>query len=327
MSEPAVRDPRNEAEARLPSGYEARVLEPSPPANQDPDWYADDPTDAEGAAGPVVTPIEGEGVSWAQLTRERPELAAFASDHWLGALRSLEPLPETYDTTRNALHQVAFFAVSPKRYTATGRLGLRYTHGGFGTPFYGEDEQTRVEGSLLVRQQGRQVTWTRLTTLSEACEFLGIPYRETWFENFHDPLSPAGADMELEVSDDAATALADWFGFATHALEQARRTPGAVDVSRVQLWPEHFDPAFEMGSYDKGHRASYGASPGDDDHLGPYLYVSPWSPVDADDPYWNDTSFGGASLSYKELLEADDQIGTAVEFYRQGFRSLTGASG
>jgi hypothetical protein len=67
------------------------------------------------------------------------------------------------------------------------------------------------------------------------------------------------------VDPGAAAAIADWFGFATHVLERFR-TSGAEEMSRVQLWPEHFDPAVEAGSADRGQRASYGASPGDDAH-------------------------------------------------------------
>lgn len=324
MSEPAVRDPRAEADALLPDGYQARVLEPSPPPNRDPDWYADDPTDP-GGANPVVTPIEGEGITWDEMIDEHPKLAEFASDHWLGDHRRLQALPQGYDRTRRALHQVAFFAVAPKRYEFTGKLGLRYTHGGFGTPFFGDDEQVRVDGSLLIHQMGDVVSSTGLTTPGEACEFLGIPYRDTWFEDFHDPLAPAGENSPLDITETAAASIADWFGFATLTLERARRIPGAEEVTRVQLWPEHFDLAFEMGANEKGQRASYGASPGDDAHPEPYLYVASWGEINRDDPYWNDNTFNGASLSYQEILESDDQLKTALAFIRRGFDQLAGA--
>lgn len=60
----SARDPRAEGSALLPDGFEARVLEPSPPASTDPEWYADDPTDPAGATGVVVTPVEGDGMTW-----------------------------------------------------------------------------------------------------------------------------------------------------------------------------------------------------------------------------------------------------------------------
>ena len=92
----------------------------------------------------------------------------------------------------------------------------------------------------------------------------------------------------------------------------------------MQLWPEHFDTAVEMGSYDLGRRASYGASPGDAAHPEPYLYVAAWGEIDRSDGYWNDENFNGASLSYQDLLAAGDQRETAMAFFRQGFDRLTG---
>ena len=320
---PQARNARDEATALLPAGHEARVLEPSPPANTDPDWYADDPTGSTDGTGTIVTPIPGEGTTWTDLAAGHADLAAYAADHWLGSYRRLAELPAGYGAGRDALHQLAFFAIAPKRHGATGKLGLRYTYGGFGTPFFGADEQIRVESNLLVHQEGDQIRSTPITTLEAACHNLGIRYRDVWYEGFHDPLSPVGASTELSVLPAVTAAIGDWFGFGTSVLEQGRRTPKAVEVSRVQLWPEHFDLSFEMGSYDEGQRASYGASPGDDAHPEPYLYVAAWGEIDRSDPYWNDPAFNGASLPYRELLAADDQGGTALAFLRDGHERLT----
>lgn len=133
-----------------------------------------------------------------------------------------------------------------------------------------------------------------------------------------------GPDTGLTVDPAVTEAIGDWSGFATSVLEEARRPPAAEEVSRVQLWPEHFDLAFEMGSNERGHRASYGASPGDDAHPEPYLYVAAWGDIDRSDHYWNDTTFNGASLPYRQLLAAGDQRATALTFLRQGFERLTG---
>jgi hypothetical protein len=300
------------------------VLEPSPPSSTDPEWFADDPTDPSGGSGTVVTPIPGEGVLWTDLALGNTRLAAYAADHWLGSYRRLEDLPAGFRETRRSLHQIAFFAVAPKRYAQTGKLGLRYTQGGFGTPFFGADAQVRIEGDLLVYQRADRVAAVTISTVRKATAFLGIPYEEEWFAGFHDPLTPSGPDTPLNVDRAATAALGDWFGFATSVLEEARRTPGAEDVSRVQLWPEHFDPAVEMGSSDRGHRASYGASPGDEAHPEPYLYVAPWGEIDHLDGFWNDPAFNGASLPYQELLGAEDQRETALAFIRAGFERLTG---
>lgn len=323
MTGPVARNPRAEATERLADGHEARVLEPSPPSNTDPAWYADDPTDPGQARGRLVTPIQGEGLLWEEVVLHRPDLSGYVSEHWLGNLRRLQPLPPGYDETRRALHRLAFFALAPKRHAATGKMGLRYTHRGFGTPFFGEDEQARIEAGTLVHQVGDQVESAPVTTLEEACAFFDIPFRATWFEGFHDPLPPAPPDTPLAVRPEAAGAVADWFGFATHVLEQTRRTTGATDVSRVQLWPEHFDPAVEMGSQERGRRASYGASPGDEQHPEPYVYVAAWGEIDRGDPYWNDTAFNGASLSYQNILESEDQRQAALDFLRRGFDRLS----
>ena len=317
----SARNPQAEATALLPESYEARVLEPSPPASSDPPWFADDPTDPTGATGTVVSPVEHEGISWTEMVTEHPDLNGYASDHWLGAYRRLRPLPDGFEQTHRALHQLAYFVLAPKRFAANGKLGLRYTHRGFGTPFFGDDEQVRVEQDRLVYQHGAETLTAPISTLRAATRFLDIPFTAVWFDGFRDPLDPEDPDGHLDIDPAATNAIGDWFGFAASVLEQARRTPGAVEVSRVQLWPEHFDLAFEMGTGD--HRASYGASPGDDSHPEPYVYVAAWGSIDRSDPFWNDTAFNGASISYRDLLGASDQRATTLEFLGQGYEHLT----
>lgn len=313
-------NPRVEASALLPDGFEGRVLEPSPPSSNDPVWFADDPTGLGRRSEAVVTPIPGEGVLWGELegTLEQD----YAASHWLDGRRRLSPLPAGFASTRDAIHQLAFYVLAPKRHAVTGKLGLRYTRGGLGTPFFGDDEQIRIENGVLVRQIGDTVETLQPATIREAATFVGLEYHEEWFEGFHDPLAPAPPDASIAIDTSAATALGDWFGFAAHVLERARRTPGAVDVSRVQLWPEHLDLAFEMGDEAGGHRAGYGASPGDAGHPEPYLYLSPWGSIDRSDPYWNEASFTGASLPCHELLAAPDPYDTALRFFAAGHARL-----
>ena len=310
----------------LPTGHEARVLEPSPPASADPQWHADDPTDPAGAQGHVVTPIPGEGILWEAIAEKDFELGGYASDHWLTSRSRLPSLPARLAVTRDFLHQVAFFAVAPKRYAETGKLGLRYTHRGFGTPFFGDDEQVRVEGGQLVHQTWQGLTSAVLTTLGQACDLLGIPYRDSWYGAFHDPPAPIGPTVPLVVDEKAAAMIADWFGFATLVLERLRRLPVAEDITRVQLWPEHFDIAIEMGSAEKGHRASYGASLGDRNHPEPHFYVAPWTEPDPDDSYWNDPAFKGASLSFRKLLSEENPAAAALVFLERGHARLSAPS-
>ena len=285
-------NPRAEAEDKLGGDYEARVLEPSPPAGGPPD-YTDDPVDPnevpEGRE--LVSPVHNRGdLTWDEIAREDPDLAPWCAERWLGAWKRLEPLPAGFAETRVALHKVAEAVVSPAR-KPDNEIALRYTRGGFGTPFFeqdGLDCQVRVEHGELVRQRGEEET--------------------------REPL-PA------EVDKAAASTLGDFYGFACSVLEQLRADEADGDPSRVQLWPEHFDIAIELGSQEAGQRANYGASPGDDDHDEPYLYVGPWS-AEVSGELWNATGFKGAELRYSELLETEDQRRAALDFMRERYRAL-----
>lgn len=279
----------------LGGDYEARVLEPSPPAvTEFP--YADDPVEPgevpEGRK--LVSPVHNRGdLTWDEIARLEPEVASWCADRWLGAWKRLEPLPATFPDTRRLLHEVAEAIVSPARQPAN-EIALRYTQGGFGTPFFeqdGADCQVRVEHGELVRQREKEET--------------------------REPL-PA------DVDPGAATALGDFYGFACSVLEQLRADEPDGDPSLVQLWPEHFDIAFELGSEATGKRANFGASPGDDEHPEPYIYVGPWS-AEVSGELWNATGFRGAELGYSELLAAADQRETALGFMRERYRALQAA--
>jgi hypothetical protein len=235
---------------------------------------------------------------------------------------SLRALPDHFVATRDALHQIAFFAVSPARYKVTGSMGLRATPGGFGTPPFG-DRVARVDGDLLVHEQAGNLATQSITSVRAATEFFGNRYEVDWFADFHDPLHPVDPDLELEVDEAAARALGDWFGFGAEVLDRLRAQALEDDyVGEVQLWPEHFDVAAELGREDRGQRAAFGASPGDGAHPDPYFYVSPWAEVDNSNPYWNDESFGGASIGYPALVDASDPGRAALDFLLEGHRIL-----
>ncbi len=284
-------NPRAEAEDRLGGEFEARVLEPSPPAVTEPP-YADDPV----AAGEVpegrrlVSPVSEHGdFTWDELAADKPDLASWCAERWLGAWRRLEPLPEGFADTREALHKVAEDVVSPAR-KPDNEIALRYTRCGFGTPFFdqdGVDCQVRVQHGELVRQRGE------------------VESRE--------PLD--GVDVA------AAHALGEFYGFACSVLEELRGENTDEDPSLTQLWPEHFDIAFDLGKESAGSRATYGASPGDDDHDEPYLYVLPLG-ADLTGELWNATGFTGAELTYSDLLAAGNQRRAALDFMRARLRAL-----
>jgi hypothetical protein len=293
-----------------------RVIEPSPPAVATEPWFADDPT-ARGELPPgrrLVSPVAGGDMRWADLARHDDELAGWCRERWLGPYRRLEPPPATLPATRAALHRVAEQVISPARRRANGKIGLRWTLGGFGTPFFGADAQVRVEGAQLVvsaAEAGERRA--PLSTVAEAAAAIGFD------------LSGAEEQLErapLEIDPAASHWLGDWFGFVTSVLEELRaEAPPEWEPGRVQIWPEHFDAAVELGVESADGRAALGGSPGDDEHAEPYLYVAPWTARPSGEP-WNARTFTGAELSYAELLAAADQRGAALDFLRARVTAL-----
>lgn len=318
-------DPRREAFERLGGRYEVRVLEPSPPAVNEGPWYADDPA-AVGEVPPgrqVVTPTTAGDLTWDQLAQGDPDLAAWCAERWLGAWRDLRPLPPGLAMTRQSFHMLAEHVLAPARFAANGKIGLRWTRGGFGTPFFGDDRQVRVDGTELVVVEGDSERRAPLTTLGAAAEFVGVTLGEG--TGVYEPTTSARPETVLQVDPEAAAFISDAFGFAASVLEQLRADARPDEqVSRVQLWPEHFDMAVELGNEAAGARATYGMSLGDAEHGVPYLYVSPWQPQQHD-PFWADPAFGGASLRYGAIYSARKARDVALRFFREGRQRLARA--
>ncbi len=233
----------------------------------------------------------------------------------------LDPLPDTFQETRDALHQIAFFAMAPARYAAVGRMGLTAAPGGFGTPRF-DGKVARVEGDTILFETVDGIATQIISTVREAASFFGVEYRVDWYEPFHDPLAPSDPDAPLQVDDVASRALGRWFDFGYELLALAR--DHGVDATEIQLWPEHFDPAFEMGEESAGQKASYGASPGDAANPEPYLYVAPWGDIPMSGPFWNGRGFRGASLGHAELRGSEDPVASGLEFLIEGYRAVTG---
>jgi len=301
------------------------VLEPSPPAVPTGPWFADDP--AAAGSGPqtaakVVAPTSAGDLRWAELAADDETVAEFCRPRWLANHQPLGGVPDHYRLRRDDLHRLAYGVVSNARKAANGKFGLRWTLDGFGTPFYGDDAQVRVEGSLLVCQRGDKVDAEEITTLAAAARFLGVEATSDQAE--HDTVALGGLDRPLTVDGELVAFISRWFGMATAALEELRCAPGGADPSRVQLWPGHFDMAVEVGDADADpvSRATYGASTGDDAHPEPYLYVGPWGPIDPGDRFWNDEAFTGASLPYAAIQGDPDPCGIALDFYRQALGQL-----
>ncbi len=320
-------DARQEAAERVGGRFDVRVLEPSPPAVADAPFAADDPVAVEPRTSgvPLLTPVPGGDTTWDALARAEPDLVDFCADRWLGAWRPLAPLadPDAFSETRRALHALAEQVLAPARRRANGKIGLRFTRAGFGTPFFGDDEQVRVERGDLVVVRGDDVKREPVTTLAAAGGLVGITPAAP--ADVYEPETDVAPDDPLAVDTDAARLLGDWFGFACSVLEELRVALSAWDI-RTQLWPEHFDLSIDLGDEASGTRGTFGASPGDAAHPEPYLYVTHWADV-PEASYWNDDAFAGASLSYAVLAGGDDGRALALDFFRAGLAALGVADG
>ncbi|HEX6665713.1 MAG TPA: hypothetical protein VF081_03875 [Solirubrobacterales bacterium] len=227
---------------------------------------------------------------------------------------SLKPLPEGFADNVSALHRVAEELVAPAR-KPDNEIALAATPGGFGTPefeFEGTRRQVRVEGNELVHRAGEEERRAALINLREAASIIA-------------DLLPPGTELDdepLHISPPAAKALADWYEFGDEVLNRlvALAAPGDA-ATEPRLWPEHFDIAIELGPEDKGARANYGFSPGDEAHPEPYLYVGPWS-AKVSGELWQARGFNGAEMGYSELLAADDQAAAATEFLTKRWDAL-----
>lgn len=314
-----MRNAKQEAFDRLHGRYEVRVLEPSPPAVKDGPWFADDPTErGELPTGrELVSPVSKGDLLWSDLLLDHPGLAQWCADRWLGAYRTLAPAPPSLVQTRGELHRLAEHVVSPARAAINSKIGLRWTHDGFGTPYFGENIQVRVQGEELIIETPAGQRRAPIETLANAAAFAAVALGEDG-ETAVDP-----RNKPLAIDPAAAACIYDWFGFTTSVLEQLRAEAGPeLESSRVQIWPEHFDASVEFGSEAAGERAGFGGSPGDAEHPEPYLYVVPWDPALAAGEAWNSTSFSGAELGYSQLLESETQRELALEFFRSRLRLL-----
>jgi hypothetical protein len=321
-----VADARREAYERLGRKYEVRVLEPSPPAVNEPPWLADDPP-ARGevpSGRTLVGPTSAADVTWIALAADDPRLAAWCTERWLTTSRRLASPPASFEPTRQALHALAEHVLAAARHRSNGKIGLRFTRGGFGTPFFGDDEQVRIDGATIVYQQGHRETQSPIGSAESAAAFVGIECGAP--SEVYRPTTSIDPSAPLVVDPASSRYLGDLYGFATHVLEELRARATDDDApSRVQLWPEHFDVAVEFGDESRGRRAGYGLSPGDDDHGEPYLYVVPWGECPSD-PWWNATYFTGARCDLSELIAAPDQREHALSFFEEGKRRLREAA-
>jgi hypothetical protein len=202
--------------------------------------------------------------------------------------------------------------LAPARHRVNGKIGLRYTRGGFGTPYFGADEQVRVADDGLVVVRGGELTIHPLGNAGGAAEQLGFaPGAPT---DIYTPTTTLDPDAPLEIDPASARMLGDWFGYGASVLEALRaEAPVADEPARVQLWPEHFDLSVDLGVEADGRRGTFGASPGDEAHPEPYLYVTPWTEQKGE--FWNEGSY--ASFPFAAIVDAPDQRARAASFFAE----------
>jgi hypothetical protein len=219
---------------------------------------------------------------------------------------TLRPLHPAFPATRDALHRLAVYVISPAQRLANGEIILAATPGGFGTAAL-PDGGIRVEGTELVDERGGGRRRTQITSLAEMAAFVGIEPDLGQHEQFDVP-EPGPVEQPLALEAAAVADLAAWYAWVTARLESLRSQAQARDdVSPVRLWPEHFDAAIDMGDGDAGHRATYGGSPGDGHNPDPYLYASPWA--GRVDGFFDAPGFRGAQLGYAGIVAGADADG------------------
>lgn len=227
----------------------------------------------------------------------------------------LAPLPPAFAATRESLRALACYVVAPARKARTGRIGLRPTGDGFGTPPFDDGSRVLVRGAALGREPGGAVP---ITTLRAAAEFLGVALSADPGVG-HD-LPPFEPDVDLGVDAHASFALGAWYSFGQEVLDGVRAEFWSAAVSEAQLWPEHFDLAVVV-ELSSGATANVGFSPGDTFCSDPYAYVGPHELEGLADAYWN-APFG-AYLPYHRLAAAVDPTTAARTFIHQGLAQLS----
>ena len=292
------------------------MLEPSPPAVADGPWFADDPA-ARGevpAGRSVVSPVGTGDLRWDDLASTDPELAEWCADRWLGAYRRLGPVPAKLVPTRIALHRLAEQVVSPARRKANGKIGLRYTRGGFGTPFFGADVQVRVRGARARRAGREPASESRRSRRSPR---LPSTSAESCFPTTSSSITSHSTSTRQQL-----LSLVTGTGSPPRSWKSCARRPEPTSTLR----------ACNCGPSTSTSRSSWAAKPR---VPAPRMDCPPGTTTilsrtctsrhgshQQPDELWQATGFSGAELPYTELLDAPDQRETALAFFDARLRAL-----
>ena len=211
----------------------------------------------------------------------------------------LEPIADqqAFAATRASWHGLAEHVLARARWEATGHIGLRADPEGVATPYYDDERRALLTAAGIEREQYGERAVAPITTLAAAAAWIDVTPGTP--RDVYTPTTPFEPDAPLFVDAAATAVLARWYAFAHDVLQRWRVEHRSDEPSLVQLWPEHFDVAVDLGDTDAGTRANYGASPGDAAITEPYLYVGPWSMDGRDDLFWNQP--WGAALPYGAL--------------------------
>jgi hypothetical protein len=206
----------------------------------------------------------------------------------------VNPLPDSFVSTRLAVHALAEHVLSAVRYAAVERIGLEPAPDGIATPPF-DGRTVGLRGLELVDRSPDGERLAPVTTLRAAADHFGIAVGAPplWTA-----VTSPDPDAPLPINETDLRLLCGWFTLAGQAL--ATQAPSASPT----LWPEHFDLAVTVSDAQRGD-ITYGGSPGDAEHDQPYLYVLPPSPVpDGDRSFWNETF--GATITFDRVGTADD---------------------
>ena len=98
--------------------------------------------------------------------------------------------------------------------------------------------------------------------------------------------------------------------------------PFRASAPFTESW-QHFDVAVEAGDEAAGRRATYGVSPGDEQHPAPYAYVSVWTPPAPGDG-WDAVGFAGAERGWEAFVAAEDPPAALLAFFEDRRAALGG---
>ncbi len=231
---------------------------------------------------------------------------------------------DRYIASRRALHAVAEHILCPARHAAVGRIGLRASPGGFSTPYFGDQRRVHVDGTRIGDERHDECESQPLSTLRAAAAFVDVAPGAP--RHVFTPTTLCDLDAPLTIDETDAAVIAEWFSLGDAVLRGWREVNRQLAPSLVQLWPEHFDLACDLGDADLGTRANFGFSPGDEGIPEPYVYVGPWAPEARAGDFWDQP--WGASLRRSQIV-GEVAVGRApmaivTDFLSAGLRELTG---